>query len=132
LKFILFNIVEAVKRLLAQLPISAQSYSSSPYLDLALFSYDDKWVSVMERPKPCGDHPIRYDRKIFKYFLLKPGVSFLKGICPDMKSNVKEFYEQISEIEPKNSIKPGQTAQMCRLAWLYIGGKGLKLLVPAG
>ena len=50
---------EAVKRLLAQLPISAQSYSSSPYLDLNLFSYDDKWVSVMERPKACGDHPIR-------------------------------------------------------------------------
>lgn len=50
---------EAVKRLLAQLPISSQSYSSSPYLDLALFSYDDKWVSMMERPKACGDHPIR-------------------------------------------------------------------------
>nr|CAG4640680.1 EOG090X028J [Eulimnadia texana] len=33
---------EATKRLLAQLPISAQSYSSSPYLDLQLFSYDDK------------------------------------------------------------------------------------------
>ena len=53
---------EAVKRLLAQLPISAQSYSSSPYLDLSLFSYDDKWVSVMERPKACGDHPIRYGK----------------------------------------------------------------------
>ncbi|XP_002730892.1 DET1 homolog, partial [Saccoglossus kowalevskii] len=52
--------MEAVKRLLAQLPISSQSYSSSPYLDLALFSYDDKWVSVMERPKACGDHPIRF------------------------------------------------------------------------
>lgn len=51
---------EAVKRLLSQLPISAQSYSSSPYLDLALFSYDDKWVSVMERPKACGDFPIRF------------------------------------------------------------------------
>lgn len=50
---------EATKRLLAQLPISAQSYSSSPYLDLSLFSYDDKWVSVMERPKACGEHPIR-------------------------------------------------------------------------
>ena len=50
---------EAVKRLLAHLPISSQSYSSSPYLDLALFSYDDKWVSMMERPKACGDHPIR-------------------------------------------------------------------------
>ncbi|KAM5291339.1 DET1 homolog isoform 1-T1 [Glossophaga mutica] len=50
---------EAVRRLLGQLPISAQSYSGSPYLDLSLFSYDDKWVSVMERPKTCGDHPIR-------------------------------------------------------------------------
>ena len=45
--------------MLAQLPISAQSYSSSPYLDLSLFSYDDKWVSAMERPKACGEHPIR-------------------------------------------------------------------------
>ncbi|XP_034255065.1 DET1 homolog [Thrips palmi] len=51
---------EATKRLLAQLPISAQSYSCSPYLDLALFSYDDKWVSGMERPKACGEHPIRF------------------------------------------------------------------------
>ena len=51
--------IEAVKRLLAQLPISAQSFSSSPYLDLSLFSYDDKWISQLERPKPCGDHPIK-------------------------------------------------------------------------
>ncbi|XP_060002086.1 DET1 homolog [Lagenorhynchus albirostris] len=51
---------EAVRRLLGQLPISAQSYSGSPYLDLSLFSYDDKWMSVMERPKTCGDHPIRF------------------------------------------------------------------------
>ena len=51
---------EAVRRVLAQLPISAQSYSTSPFLDLSLFSYDDKWVSAMERPKACGDHPIRY------------------------------------------------------------------------
>lgn len=51
---------EATKRLLAQLPISAQSYSCSPYLDLSLFSYDDKWVSGLERPKACGEHPIRF------------------------------------------------------------------------
>nr|CAG4641511.1 EOG090X028J [Eurycercus lamellatus] len=51
---------EATKRLLSQLPISAQSYSSSPYLDLQLFSYDDKWVSMMERPKTSGEHPIRF------------------------------------------------------------------------
>lgn len=45
------GIVEATKRLLSQLPISAQSYSNSPYLDSSLFSYDDKWVSMLERPK---------------------------------------------------------------------------------
>ncbi len=94
---------EAVRRLLAQLPISAQSYTCryssfafdsvsnrdqkqilfiffktlffSPYLDLSLFSYDDKWISVMERPKACGDHPIRLDlfrlkNKIFVIHIL--------------------------------------------------------------
>nr|XP_027219928.1 DET1 homolog [Penaeus vannamei] len=54
------GVTVATKRLLGQLPISAQSYSASPYLDLTLFSYDDKWVSVMERPKNCADHPIRF------------------------------------------------------------------------
>lgn len=63
---------EATKRLLAQLPISAQSYSCSPYLDLALFSYDDKWVSGMERPKACGEHPIRFCMKL----LFFPSESF--------------------------------------------------------
>nr|XP_002124474.1 DET1 homolog [Ciona intestinalis] len=51
---------EAVKRLLAQLPIPAQSHSPSPYLDLALFSFDDKWVSSIERPKSSSDYPIRF------------------------------------------------------------------------
>lgn len=50
---------EAVRRLLGQLPICCQCHSSSPYLDLALFSYDDKWVSAVERPKPCGDSPVK-------------------------------------------------------------------------
>ena len=51
---------EAISRMLTQLPISAQSYSCSPYLDHALFSYDDKWISQLERPKTCSDHPIRW------------------------------------------------------------------------
>jgi hypothetical protein len=50
----------ATKMLLVQLAPSAQSYSNCPHLDLSLFSYSDKWVSVMERPKACGEHPIRY------------------------------------------------------------------------
>ena len=48
------------KMLLAQLPLSAQSHSSSPFLDLSLFSYDYKCESVMERHKSCGEHRIRY------------------------------------------------------------------------
>ena len=51
---------EAIKRLLAQLPVPAQSHTCSPYFDLSLFSYDDKWISALERPRSCGDHPIRY------------------------------------------------------------------------
>ena len=31
-----------------------------------------------------------------------------------------------------NSIKPGQTAQRYRLAWLYTGGKDYSFSVPAG
>lgn len=70
------GVVEATKRILAQLPISAQSYSNSPYLDLSLFSYDDKWVSVMERPKACCEYPIRFfarDSGILK-FRIYPGL----------------------------------------------------------
>jgi len=51
--------LEAVKRLLGQLPISSQSFSPSPYLDLSLFSYDDKWISSLERPKLSAEQPIR-------------------------------------------------------------------------
>ncbi len=50
---------EATRRLLGQIPVSSQCLSSSPYLDLSLFSYDDKWVSPIERPKHCGDNPIK-------------------------------------------------------------------------
>ena len=50
---------EATRRLLGQLPICSQCHSNSPYLDLALFSYDDKWVSALERPKTVADSPVR-------------------------------------------------------------------------
>lgn len=53
------GIGEATKRLLMQLPVCSQSFSSSPYLDLALFSYDDKWISPLERPKPLSENNIR-------------------------------------------------------------------------
>ncbi|KAK8391333.1 hypothetical protein O3P69_017144 [Scylla paramamosain] len=75
------GVTEATKRLLGQLPISAQSFSASPYLDLTHFSYDDKWVSVMERPKSCADHPIRFygrDSGLIK-FSINAGRAVLPG-----------------------------------------------------
>lgn len=60
------GIGEATKRLLSQLPISAQSYSNSPYLDLSLFSYDDKWVSMLERPKGKTQITNRFCYKFIK------------------------------------------------------------------
>lgn len=70
------GVIEATKRILAQLPISAQSFSSSPYLDLSLFSYDDKYISVMERPKACSEYAIRFytrDSGLLK-FRIYPGI----------------------------------------------------------
>ena len=82
---------EATKRLLSQLPISAQSYSSSPYLDLQLFSYDDKWVSLMERPKTSGEHPIRCvkinNRIPFVSNCIQPNVSF----CVDSMCEIQVY-----------------------------------------
>ena len=36
------------KKVLVQLPISAQFYTVGPYLDLNMFSYDGKWISLMD------------------------------------------------------------------------------------
>lgn len=60
------GVIEATKRLLSQLPISAQSYSNSPYLDLSLFSYDDKWVSMLERPKGLWHHHVIHVQNYYK------------------------------------------------------------------
>ncbi|CAH1961527.1 unnamed protein product [Acanthoscelides obtectus] len=76
---------EATKRLLAQLPISAQSYSTSPYLDLSLFSYDEKWVSVMERPKACGEHPIRFYARDSGFLKFKIYAGTIKSSMPSSR-----------------------------------------------
>uniref|UniRef100_A0A1A9WEX6 Uncharacterized protein n=1 Tax=Glossina brevipalpis TaxID=37001 RepID=A0A1A9WEX6_9MUSC len=43
--------LEAASRLNSTLPITSQSFSTSPYLDYSLFNYDDRLVSAWERPK---------------------------------------------------------------------------------
>lgn len=55
---------EARRRILTQLPIAAQSFTCTPYLDHNLFSYDEKWLTALERPKTGNDLPLRfYDRE---------------------------------------------------------------------
>lgn len=51
---------ELIKGILLQLPINAQSFNSSPYLDPELFSFDDKWISAYNRPRPCSNLPISF------------------------------------------------------------------------
>ena len=100
---------EAVKRILAQLPISAQSYSSSPYLDLTLFSYDDKWVSVMERPKTCDGYPIR---SLFLHFLLKLTIVYSRQLVPRFCSIMAHSHEH--EITTETSDDKAAQRQMRR------------------
>jgi de-etiolated-1 len=50
---------EMIKCLLSQIPISAQSYTLTPYLDHMLFSYDEKIISNFDRPKAIGDQIVR-------------------------------------------------------------------------
>lgn len=52
---------EMIKSLLSQLPISSQSFTTTPYLDHNLFSYDEKLISNLERPKPIGDQVIKFN-----------------------------------------------------------------------
>ncbi|KAF8974836.1 acid phosphatase det1 [Entomortierella lignicola] len=69
---------QAVKRSLCVLPYSPQSLSDSPYLDQALFSYDEKVISASDRQRPCQDFPIKFYLRgsgelRFKIHLFKPG-----------------------------------------------------------
>ncbi|KAF9926912.1 acid phosphatase det1, partial [Modicella reniformis] len=69
---------QAVKRSLCVLPYSPQSLSDSPYLDQALFSYDEKVISPSDRQRPCQDFPIKFYLRgsgelRFKIHLFKPG-----------------------------------------------------------
>ncbi len=56
-----YNRNELTKTILFQLPISPQTFTSTPYLDHSLFSYDEKLISNMERAKAIGDQLIKFN-----------------------------------------------------------------------
>ena len=51
--------LEAVRRVLLSLPYSSQCWSTSPYFDLNMFVYDEKWISPLERPRPSPDLTVK-------------------------------------------------------------------------
>jgi len=56
--------MESKRRMLNQLPLHCQVLCPSPYLDVSLFSYDDKFINSVERSKSPCEYPIRfYSRK---------------------------------------------------------------------
>jgi len=50
----------ALRRALACLPVNPQLQHESPYLDQAMFVYDEKAISGVDRPKPCFDQPVKF------------------------------------------------------------------------
>jgi len=54
---------QAVRRILANVPVSCQVLSASPYLDGNLFQYDDKYISATVRPRVYGDSILRFVSK---------------------------------------------------------------------
>lgn len=50
----------AVRRILSYIPLPPQCFSESPYFDPNLFSYDEKVIASMERPKSYNDSPIKF------------------------------------------------------------------------
>ena len=45
--------------MLAAIPVSSQMLCSSPYLDTHLFSYDDKLVGLMIKPRPFASQRVK-------------------------------------------------------------------------
>lgn len=51
---------EPAQRMLPQIPLAKQSYSTSPFMDLNLFHYESHSISALERPRFSNYEPIRF------------------------------------------------------------------------
>lgn len=63
---------QAALRFNPSVPVSTQSFSTSPYLNYNVFYYDDRLVSPLERPKASSTEPILFrdrDTNLIKFRL---------------------------------------------------------------
>ncbi len=56
---------QAVRRMLAGLPATAQALCASPYLDAHLFAFDDKLITAAQRPRPYSEQPLKFASRAF-------------------------------------------------------------------
>ena len=91
------NHTELTKYILSFLPMSSQSYTTTPYLDHSLFSFDEKLISNLERPKPIGDQIIKFNnRETGRFsFRLYPGTQTSANNQFNYHSNAKRLVQFI-------------------------------------
>ena len=58
-----FLCVQAVRRILANVPVNSQTLCASPYLDGHLFHFDEKHISAAVRPRVFSDIVLRFVSK---------------------------------------------------------------------
>jgi len=53
--------IQAMKRVLATLPMNPQSFTPSPYFDHNIFHYDEKVITSLDRSRSCtNDFPLKF------------------------------------------------------------------------
>ncbi|KAJ3397366.1 phosphatidylinositol-4- kinase [Lobulomyces angularis] len=52
--------VQAVKRVLATLPLNPQSFFDGPYFDHNIYHFDDKVINSIDRSRICTDFPVKF------------------------------------------------------------------------
>ena len=83
--------LQGTRRVLANVPVAAQSLSSSPFLDASIFHFDEKLISCLLRPRPFGDHSLRFvarshpDNARFKLFCEPFDTPLPHGARPPVK-----------------------------------------------
>ncbi|TPX35553.1 hypothetical protein SmJEL517_g02048 [Synchytrium microbalum] len=61
---------QAIKRIVSQLPVNAQSFLETPYFDQGLFSYDEKVINNNDRTRLLSEFPVKFFSRatgVFKF-----------------------------------------------------------------
>lgn len=93
----------AVKRVLSSLPANHQSMTTSHLVDQNIFSYDEKYINMLDRLKVCSDAPIKfYCRKTGRVkFRINPN-----SATPSTHTNRKFYHSDLGSFRRIFSTLP--------------------------